>query len=75
MRQINFPVTMTEIIVCTPTTQNIQATSDQPAMLRMKCPLVATTIAEYFRDQGADVLLMMDSLTRTSIASMQSAGT
>ena len=53
----------------------IVATSDQPAMLRMKCPLVATTIAEYFRDQGADVLLMMDSLTRTSIASMQSAGT
>ena len=40
----------------------IVATSDQPAMLRMKCPLVATTIAEYFRDQGADVLLMMDSL-------------
>ena len=33
----------------------IVATSDQPAMLRMKCPLVATTIAEYFRDQGADV--------------------
>ena len=30
----------------------VVATSDQPAMLRMKCPLVATTIAEYFRDQG-----------------------
>ena len=41
----------------------VVATSDQPAMLRMKCPLVATTIAEYFRDQGNDVLLMMDSLT------------
>ena len=46
----------------------IVATSDQPAMLRMKCPLVATTIAEYFRDQGKDVLLMMDSLTRFSMA-------
>lgn len=30
----------------------VVATSDQPAMLRMKCPLVATTIAEYFKDQG-----------------------
>ncbi len=46
----------------------IVATSDQPAMLRMKCPLVATTIAEYFKDQGKDVLLMMDSLTRFAMA-------
>ena len=46
----------------------VVATSDQPAMLRMKCPLVATTIAEYFRDQGNDVLLMMDSLTRYAMA-------
>lgn len=46
----------------------VVATSDQPAMLRMKCPLVATTIAEYFRDQGKDVLLMMDSLTRYAMA-------
>ena len=46
----------------------VVATSDQPAMLRMKCPLVATTIAEYFRDQGYDVLLMMDSLTRYAMA-------
>lgn len=46
----------------------IVATSDQPAMLRMKCPLVATTVAEYFKDQGYDVLLMMDSLTRYAMA-------
>jgi flagellum-specific ATP synthase len=46
----------------------VVATSDQPAMLRQKCPLVATTIAEYFRDQGMDVLLMMDSLTRFAMA-------
>lgn len=44
------------------------ATSDQPAMLRMKCALVATTIAEYFKDKGKDVLLMMDSLTRFAMA-------
>lgn len=46
----------------------VVATSDQPAMLRMKCPCVATGIAEYFRDQGYDVLLMMDSLTRFAMA-------
>ena len=46
----------------------VVATSDQPAMLRMKCPLVATTIAEYFKDQGYDVLLMLDSLTRYAMA-------
>lgn len=46
----------------------IVATSDQPAMQRMKCPMVATTVAEYFRDQGNDVLLMMDSLTRFAMA-------
>ena len=46
----------------------VVATSDQPAMLRLKCPLVATTIAEYFRDRGMDVLLMMDSLTRYAMA-------
>lgn len=46
----------------------VVATSDQPAMLRVKCPLVATTVAEYFRDKGLDVLLMMDSLTRFAMA-------
>lgn len=46
----------------------VVATSDQPAMLRMKCPLVATAIAEYFKSQGKDVLLMMDSLTRFAMA-------
>ena len=44
------------------------ATSDQPAMFRVKCAQVATTVAEYFRDQGKDVLLMMDSLTRFAMA-------
>lgn len=46
----------------------VVATSDQPAMMRSKCALTATTIAEYFRDQGKDVLLMMDSLTRFCMA-------
>ncbi len=44
------------------------ATSDQPAMLRNKCALSATAVAEYFRDQGKDVLLMMDSVTRFCMA-------
>lgn len=44
------------------------ATSDQPAMQRLKCALTATTIAEYFKDQGKNVLLMMDSLTRYAMA-------
>ena len=46
----------------------VVATSDQPAMFRAKCPSVATAVAEYFRDQGNDVLLMMDSLTRFAMA-------
>lgn len=46
----------------------VVATSDTSAMLRNKCALTATTIAEYFRDQGKDVLLMMDSLTRFCMA-------
>jgi len=46
----------------------VVATSDQPPMQRMKCALVATTVAEYFKDRGKDVLLMMDSLTRFAMA-------
>ncbi len=46
----------------------VVATSDQPAMFRVKCASVATSIAEYFRDRGRDVLLMMDSLTRFAMA-------
>lgn len=44
------------------------ATGDQPAMMRMKCLLTATTIAEYFRDKGKKVLLMVDSVTRMAMA-------
>ena len=46
----------------------VVATSDKPALIRNKCAKTATAIAEYFRDQGKDVLLMMDSLTRFSMA-------
>ncbi|MCL2693844.1 MAG: flagellar protein export ATPase FliI [Oscillospiraceae bacterium] len=46
----------------------VVATSDQPAMMRNKCPLTATAIAEYFMQQGKDVLLMMDNLTRFAMA-------
>ncbi len=46
----------------------VVATSDQPAMLRLKCAMVGTAIAEYFRDRGLNVLLLMDSLTRFAMA-------
>lgn len=46
----------------------VVVTSDQPALIRVKGAMVATAIAEYFRDRGLDVMLLMDSLTRFSMA-------
>ncbi len=46
----------------------VAVTSDQPSLIRIKGAMVATAIAEHFRDEGMDVMLMMDSLTRIAMA-------
>jgi flagellum-specific ATP synthase len=46
----------------------VVATSDQPALIRIKGAIIATSIAEYFRDLGLDVMLLMDSVTRYALA-------
>ena len=46
----------------------IAATSEQPSLVKIKAAFVATTIAEYFRDKGLDVLFMLDSVTRIAMA-------
>src|SRR5690606_18862116 len=46
----------------------VVATGDQPALIRITGALIATTIAEFFRDRGLNVMLMMDSVTRYAMA-------
>ncbi len=52
----------------------VVATGDQPATVRVKAPFVAAAIAEYFRDQGLDVVLLMDSVTRMAMAQRDIGG-
>ncbi len=49
----------------------VVSTSDEPAPVRVRCGFAACTIAEYFRDQGKDVLMLMDSSTRIAMAQRQ----
>jgi flagellum-specific ATP synthase len=49
----------------------VVSTSDEPPLLRVQAGAVATAVAEYFRDRGADVLLLVDSLTRLATAQRQ----
>lgn len=49
----------------------VVATSDEPAPMRLRAASTATAIAEHFRDRGRDVLLLVDSLTRTALASRE----
>lgn len=49
----------------------IAATSEQPDLVKIKAAFVATTVAEYFRDKGLDVLFMLDSVTRIAMAQRQ----
>ena len=46
----------------------VVATSDEPALMRIKAAYLATAVAEWYRDQGADVMLLMDSITRFAMA-------
>jgi flagellum-specific ATP synthase len=46
----------------------VVATSDQPALMRLRAAMYATRVAEYFADEGADVLMVLDSLTRLAMA-------
>jgi len=46
----------------------VVSTGEQPALIRIKAAFIATTIAEYFRNRGLDVMLMMDSITRVAMA-------
>ncbi len=59
-KDLGYEGLMRSVVVC--------ATGDTPALVRIKSALLATSIAEYFRDKGLDVMLMMDSVTRLAMA-------